>query len=76
MRSKNSVPKQIRLLILLLKLTPKLIKANLKKMKEDEEGKQTIKVDDAVAKYPEKYLPFLEVVLFLIYSKVEACFEN
>lgn len=76
MRSKNSVPKQIRLLILLLKLTPKLIKANLKKMKEDEEGKQTIKVDDAVAKYPEKYLPSLEVVLFLIHSKVEACFEN
>lgn len=75
MRSKNSVSKQIRLLILLLKLTPKLIKANLKKM-EDEEGKQTIKVDDAAAKYPEKYLPSLEVVLFLIHSKVEACFEN
>lgn len=62
MRSKNSVPRQIiLLLILLLKLTPKLIKVNLK-MKEDEEGKHTTKVDDAVAKCPEKYLPSLEVV--------------
>lgn len=45
-------------------------------MKEDEEGKHTVKVNDDVAKCPEKYLPSLEIVLFLIHSKVEACFEN